>query len=101
MSLYTTHIYKKLDVLVKVSLQYRYNILPKATNILIGTINAFSVTNIVRLFDGSRRWSRHTLPQVSEQDMASLSYVRTSITAPRDIYLNKAVNTLIDNKHIF
>ena len=70
-----------------------HNILPKGMNILIETVDAF--TNSIRHFDGSRQWSHHTLPQVSEQDMPSVSYMRNFVHNPRDVCLNKAVKPLV------
>ena len=73
--------------------QSLHNILPKGINILIETVNVFTVTNSVHHFDGSRQWSQHVLPQISEQDIPSVSYVRKSVTDPRDVYRNKVMST--------
>ena len=89
------HLYKFikwLDVVVKVSL-------PKGINIQIETVSVFTVTNSIRHFHGSRPWSQHTTvsTRTTEQDMPSLSYVSNSVTDPRDMYLDQAVNTLYIN----
>ena len=77
-NIYTYTSIKGTDILVKVSL-FTSNIFLtfflKAINILIENVSVFTITNSVYHFVGSLQWSQHSLPQISEQGMPSVSYV--------------------------
>ena len=81
MNLYIYIFIKWIDILVKVSFQYLHNILPEEINILVETVNVFTVTNSVRYPDGSRHWIQYALLQVPEQGMPLFHpFPETSIT---------------------